>query len=131
MDSIEPKKPTYVYINEPSNFNVGDPAEGTKPNFFHDLVPDQQTQLNLLKYKTIKENHEYLQEHPEVEAIIMLILRKVFQRQKPTNIIQFVAQYFHQSFYDIEDEIVDYLKKKGKKYVRSDRVNFSPSTSNT
>ncbi|XP_049822158.1 O-glucosyltransferase rumi homolog isoform X3 [Aethina tumida] len=130
MNSIEPKKPLYLYISEPTNFNVNEPAEGTKPNCFHDLVSEQQTKLNELKYKTIKENHEYLKEHPEVEAIIVLILRKVFLRQKPTNVVQFVAQYFHQSFYDIEDEIVEYLKKKGKKYVRSDRVNFSPSDSN-
>ncbi|XP_019877147.2 uncharacterized protein LOC109605024 [Aethina tumida] len=131
MDSIKPNTSVYVYIDEPSDFNASSPAEGTTRNFIHDLESDQQRKFNQLKCRTIKENHEYLKQHPEVEAIIVLILRKVFLRQKSSNVLQFVAEYFQQPFFDIEDEIVDYLKKRGKKYVRSDRVDFEPSDSNT
>lgn len=53
-------------IEEPLYFHPTTTPRGL--NFYNGfiLTSDQQSELNKLKLKTIRENHEYLSQHPEV-----------------------------------------------------------------
>ncbi|KAJ9573532.1 hypothetical protein L9F63_009096 [Diploptera punctata] len=76
------------------------------------LTVSQQRALDTLKTNTIQENHIYLASHPEVRAIVCLLLRAFYNR-KPNNVPEFARKFVMQP--NFEDMVKEYLIQHEKK----------------
>ncbi|KAK6633212.1 hypothetical protein RUM44_003813 [Polyplax serrata] len=79
------------------------------------LSSEQQTELNLHKLIIRKENILYIRDHPEVAAIISLVLRQNIVH-KPRNIVQFTAKLFSRPEKEIRNDVNAILNEKDVEY---------------
>ncbi|XP_049822161.1 uncharacterized protein LOC109605026 [Aethina tumida] len=104
----------YEYLpGEVSDFSPNVAPANTHYYIKSDLGPDQQEKIDQLKLETLKENHKYLSEHPEVKAIIYILLERLLKKRPGTNIASFIANYFRkQSLMNLNGDIAKYCRRR-------------------
>ncbi|XP_045470663.1 uncharacterized protein LOC123677954 isoform X2 [Harmonia axyridis] len=104
------------HVDEPMKYHPTDSPRGTLFYNLEELTEDQQIQLNALKINTIRDDEKYLAAHPEIRAIVVLLLRVLLRRRPMIKIHEFIAKFFNRSESDIADDVQAYL------YNRKDHV---------
>ncbi|XP_044751262.1 uncharacterized protein LOC123311409 [Coccinella septempunctata] len=107
-------------VDQPMKYHPTDSPRGTLYYNLEELTENQQIQLNALKINTIREDEKYLATHPEVRAIIVLLLRVLLRRRPMIKVHEFIAKFFNRSESDIADDVQEYLDSR-KDHVYEDR----------
>ncbi|KAF7287191.1 uncharacterized protein LOC143193614 [Rhynchophorus ferrugineus] len=97
-------------IIDPFDFNSTDAPKGMEIYNMEYLTRDQQNSLNHHKAETIRENNKYLFEHPEIQAILQIIIRKLLIERPSHDIEMFISKYFLENYEEIENKVDTHIK---------------------
>ncbi|XP_025833948.1 uncharacterized protein LOC112905544, partial [Agrilus planipennis] len=94
------------------DFHASDVPRGCAPYSLDVLADSQQRKLNKLKVNIVRENQKYLAIHPEVRALVALLLRYIFAKFPHFHIHRSITDFFSQSRAEIENAVTEYLLEK-------------------
>lgn len=80
-------------LTKQEDFFPTDPPHGMKDFQFDELTKKQREHLNNFKMKTIRENHRYLKEHPEIKTVVKLLFHAVLKERPNIKVCDFFAKY--------------------------------------
>ncbi|XP_074025951.1 uncharacterized protein [Leptinotarsa decemlineata] len=92
-------------VEEPLDFHPCNTPRGMTYYKLEDLTTEQKRKLFEQKLDIVRENQKYLNKHPEVRAVIALVLRAVLKARPKIKLRYFLAKYFVENFDKIKATI--------------------------
>ncbi|KAL3281220.1 hypothetical protein HHI36_004434 [Cryptolaemus montrouzieri] len=115
-------------VEQSMPFHPTDTPRGTMYYNLEELTDSQQIKLNSLKIDTIRQDEKYLAAHPEIRAIVVLLMRMLLRHRPMIKVHEFIAKFFNRSESDIQDEVYEYLAtREGHVSENLSAVNFALS----
>ncbi|XP_030765289.1 ciliogenesis-associated TTC17-interacting protein-like [Sitophilus oryzae] len=89
------------------------------------LTKGQQKYLNNHKTERIRQDHKYLYDHPEIQAMLQIIMRKLLLERPSHDIETFIGRYFVDSWAEIEEQVEGYMKKLPSRFESKTTKDFT------
>ncbi|XP_078050751.1 uncharacterized protein LOC144477136 [Augochlora pura] len=99
-------------MDDPSSkrpFHPKDPAHGTRNYDVGVLSKNQKRKLNLRKATVRNENDIYLKAHPEIKALISLLLKCVLRSQPNVDVHETMGEFFNRPRRQVLADLLDYM----------------------